>query len=281
MGTAIPDRAWRARARTGVAGAAALLVLLALAACPAPVDPGVATGGAPAKGGAPAVDDSGAYARWRPLLVETVATGGEPRDVYKLLYQGIMGPAHAASDPAEMRAWLRGECEQLAIEPEPPAPSPPVMEPVRPDSQLVRIHLRPLLRQIDRGVAPDRRERARDEALERLAAAFCRTAETWHGDVGEVCRLWHSAVADRALWTDPARQRAAAGLSAELAAQGWPAVHHSSAWTDRHAPHYRVVARSLVPAAWTGDSAAPAASERAPAVRSEGARPNSRGRRDG
>ncbi len=242
MGARVGRSAWRL--------SAALLLAAALAAASASAGAAGPAGPAAAAPGATAADSL--YAAWRPLLARTVAAGGEPRDVYKLVFQGAMGPAHAAPSKEEALDWLRSEWAQMEQEAEPPAGAgpQPLLEPIRPDSQLVRVHLRPLLRRLTRGVPERSRGPVVDAALERLAVAFQRTAETWRGDLGIVRQVWGRAVEDEDLWGGLDARRSAAALTAELEAAHWPAVHHSDAWTARHAPHYRVVARSLLPPSW-------------------------------
>ena len=64
----------------------------------------------------------------------------ELADVYKLLHQAAMGPGHALRDPAQARDALRSECAALE-----PGGQDPLVDPISPDGQLARVHLRPWL----------------------------------------------------------------------------------------------------------------------------------------
>lgn len=207
----------------------------------------VAAAGVPAHG--LAGPDAAAYAAWRPLLARAVGAGqgDDPADLYKLLHQGVMGPAHAAPSTASALAWLADEWREMAATAEPSAAAWPLLEPIRPDSLLVRVHLRPLAALA--AAAPDG-EAARQAAWGALAAAFVGTAEAWRGDPDLLRRLWARVVADRSLWPAAADSARRAAFTAEVAAAGWPAVHHGADFARARAPHYRVVARAELPAAW-------------------------------
>lgn len=211
---------------------------------------------APALGADPA-GDAPLYAAWRPLLTEAVLAGqgDDPADLYKLLQQGVMGPAHAASSPAAARTWLDDEWRAMADAADPPGVAWPLLDPVRPDSLLVRVHLRPLaaLAGVTRGA-----DAARDSLWSLLATAFVRTATGWRGDPARLRSLWNRALADSALWpaaSDPVRRGV---FTAGIAAAGWPAVHHGAEFARTRAPHYRVVARAELPAAWLAAAGWPA-----------------------
>ncbi len=203
--------------------------------------------------GASAVGPAGGtdslYAAWRPLLARAVRAGqgDDPSDLYKLIHQGVMGPAHAVPSASSALAWLDDEWRAMAATADPPAVAWPLIEPIRPDSLLVRVHLRPLAVLTTTG--PDGDE-ARRAAWSALAEAFVRTAAVWHGDAGRLRDLWSRALADRALWPAAADSSLRAAFTAEVAAAGWPAVHHGATFARTWAPHYRVVACAELPAAW-------------------------------
>jgi hypothetical protein len=62
------------------------------------------------------------------------------RDVYKLLYQGLLGPEHSMPTAEIFRARLEEELADLQ-----PDASQPLLEDLRPDGALQRIYLRPWL----------------------------------------------------------------------------------------------------------------------------------------
>jgi hypothetical protein len=60
--------------------------------------------------------------------------------VYKLLHQAAMGSEHAAPEEALARAWLDRELSQMG-----PGPAEGVVDPISPDGEVVRVHLRPFV----------------------------------------------------------------------------------------------------------------------------------------
>jgi len=187
------------------------------------------------------------YAHWRPLLVAelTGAAGDRPDDLYKFLHQGVMGPAHAVPDADHALGWLQGEwSETRSLAPQ---HRPPLLLPLRPDGRLVRLDL-VRLRQLVGG--------AETAALDTLAAAFARTAQTWSRQPAQLAALWSAVQADTALWCDHFAAIDLDYLDRELG-DSWPAVHHSESYRNRLAPHYRVVDPTLLPATWRQAGATP------------------------
>ena len=84
----------------------------------------------------------------------------DPADVYKFLYQGVMGPSHAYVSPGAALQWLENEWQQLP-EPQVGYTSPttvdslPLIEPLCPDGTLVRLNLAPLWQLVTRDVPTD------------------------------------------------------------------------------------------------------------------------------
>jgi hypothetical protein len=179
------------------------------------------------------------YAAWRPLLARELAEHPvlDARDLYKFVYQGVMGPGHAGADSAHVRLWLDREWAELPQD-DPAAARPPLLVPLRPDRRLVRVDL----------------VRARDLAGDvrgLLAAAQARTAAAWQGDPQVFAALWTAVVADTALWAGRLDPDSLSVMTRDAAAAGWPAVHHGDAYRDRWQPHYRVVDPALLPADWS------------------------------
>jgi hypothetical protein len=185
-----------------------------------------------------------AYARWRPLLADELARAAvdRPQDLYKFLFQGVMGPAHAVPDAAHARGWLEGEWREL--EAAPVAPRPPLLRPLRPDGRLVRLDLVRL-----RALVSDDAGAAEAAALDTVAAAFAGTAGRWARDPALLADLWAALRADTTLWRPYFSATELAAFELERG-PGWPAVHHSASYRRRHAPHYRVVDPALLPAGW-------------------------------
>jgi hypothetical protein len=153
----------------------------------------------------------------------------QPRDVYKLLYQGVRGPEHIVPSGEEFVARLREEYAAV-----PAAADGPAWEAVRPDGLLGRLNLRPF--------------KARGGTLEQLVDACLGTAAHPWGTAEELRAAWtaFAALCQEGRWDEfpTAEVRA---FTAWLEAQGWPAVHHSAGYREAYRPAYRLVARDLLP----------------------------------
>jgi len=151
----------------------------------------------------------------RPLMA--------PADVYKLLYQGVLGPEHLITSSDDFAARLRAEYE--AVEPD---DSDPLWERVRPDGALKRVNLRPF--------------KARGGDVESLTGAGLQTAERHWGTPAELRAAWAGFV-ELCRAFDPAEVLA---LTARLEELGYPPVHHSPGYREAYRPAYRVCE-------WTND----------------------------
>jgi hypothetical protein len=148
------------------------------------------------------------------------------QDVYKLLYQRVFGPEHSLDN-------LRAARERLYLEilhlPEAPS-SEPLLEPLSP--LLCRVNLQPFVHRSGR--------------IDALWRAFKQTARTFQpGTMEDFQRAWRVFLVSS--W---ARQYAPELLTQfwqHLATAGFPPLHHSRAYTEANAPHYRVVLCTLVP----------------------------------
>ncbi len=151
-----------------------------------------------------------------------------PRDVYKLLYQGVLGSEHLVAS-ADFADRLRTEYAALPAEEE-----EPLWEEVRPDGELGRLNLRPF--------------KARGGDLERLIVACRQTAEWTWGTAEELRGVWALFVARcrAGRWKEFPLSEVLT-FSAWLEEQGYPAVHHSPAYREANRPAYRLLARALWP----------------------------------
>lgn len=147
----------------------------------------------------------------------------EPADAYKLLYQGVLGPEHLIASPEAFAARLRAEYDAA-----PPDKAEPLWEPVRPDGTLGRVNLRPL--------------KARGGGVEQLITGCLQTAGRAWGTPAELQAAWAAFVdlcrGGRWAAFSPAGVLA---LSERLAAEGYPAAHHSAAYREAYRPAYRLV----------------------------------------
>jgi hypothetical protein len=111
-------------------------------------------------------------------------------------------------------------------------PSEPVVDPISPDGEIVRVHLRPYL--------------LHGGSIEKLVEAFVRTAREQRGDIALLESYWAIAVrlgnfsaADLDEFIQPVK------------AENYPAVHHSAEYRNAYHPSYRVVSQKV--ASWLND----------------------------
>lgn len=150
----------------------------------------------------------------------------ELQDLYKLIYQGHFGIGHLIASRTSARDYLLAEISSLAE-----APDDPLLESCSRDGEMVRVNLRPFVRQ---GYDP---EKLLDVMLASLQSVNPDTSgfqQDWAA-VGALIRAG-------ALPWDPATY---AGLSKTAGEQGYPAIHHSEAYSRAYHPAYRVVLRKL------------------------------------
>lgn len=148
-------------------------------------------------------------------------------DVYKLLHQAAMGPEHAVSDPAQALERLRAEAAALA-----PGPADPRIDPISPDGRLVRVHLRAYV--------------AGGGAIEKLAEAFVQTAASVtpaQDKLAKFCGCLGDFAATGAI---PFAREEVERFFGDLAARGYPVLHHSTVYREAYRPAYRVVAVELL-----------------------------------
>jgi len=148
----------------------------------------------------------------------------EPADIYKLLYQGVLGPEHLIASPEAFAARLRAEYGTV-----PPDEAELLWEPVRPDGALGRVNLRPF--------------KAGGGDVERLIAACLEAAGRTWGTPTELQAAWVTFVEScRAGRWASLPLTGVLALSERLAAEGYLPIHHSPAYRQAYRPAYRLVA---------------------------------------
>ena len=153
--------------------------------------------------------------RLRPLMRAT--------DFYKLIYQGVFGVSHIITEGA--RGWLEKEAEDLNLQEH---PEEPLLEEVSTDGKMVRVNLRPYLRQ---GLP-----------LGGLFAAMEETSRV-EGSSEEFKEVWAVFKALVASGRLKVKSDEFEALDDELRREGCRPHHHSKAYQAAYHPAYRVVTR--------------------------------------
>ncbi len=157
------------------------------------------------------------------LISEHIRRRPEARaqDIYKLLYQGVFGVGHILSD----HAWdvLVEEAERINLDDH---PEDPLLEPVSPDSSLVRVNLRQYIKQGGK--------------LDALFRAMKKSSE-YSGSADVFIEYWgqfRSLVAEGAVSFSLAEiQR----LDELIRAEGVKPRHHTEPYRVAYYPAYRMV----------------------------------------
>lgn len=167
------------------------------------------------------------------ILVVALLAGGPPwpepeselQDLYKAIHQAYLGPGHAIPSREAAQDYLQREWGSLRAS----APGETLVVWGIDEAPFVRIHLRPYR---DRGGASDS-----------ILAAFLRSGEVPVDSAG-FRSAWGEVRESIRRGTLPFTRAEFDSLDAFLASRGYPAVHHSAAYTAAHRPAYRVVGRA-------------------------------------
>ena len=163
---------------------------------------------------------------WYPLM--------EPRDVYKLLYQGIMGAEHLLNSAVEFTRQLASEFERVRAD-----RLERLLEPVRPDHTLWRLNLRSY--------------KSRHLQVDALYTLLLEASRVPVGDQLELRAAWKEFVAscehNHLQGFKPSEIHS---FTAWLEKSGYPAVHHSQVYRQQYQPAYRLITDPFIQALGLG-----------------------------
>ena len=150
------------------------------------------------------------------------------RDIYKLLYQGVMGSEHLIASPEGFINYLAEEFDPLL-----PDRSGRLLEPIRPDQTLLRINLRPF--------------KAQQMELDLLIPAVLETARSFSGNLAELQSAWTGFVqsCERGSISN-FDIKEIHHFTSWLEQLGFPAVHHSETYSREYQPAYRLISEPFV-----------------------------------
>jgi len=152
----------------------------------------------------------------------------EPRDLYKLLYQGVMGPEHLIASQEEFTRYLKVEFRRLR-----PDLHERLFEPVLPDQSLLRLNLRPF--------------KSRQIPLESLVPLLLETAGSFSGELTALRAAWKGFVQScEHGWITNFNIREVNQFTSWLEKMEFPAVHHSEVYRREYQPAYRLIAAQFI-----------------------------------
>lgn len=143
-------------------------------------------------------------------------------DLYKFLHHASFGSEHAIKDNPGVERWLEQEIKGLDMRIQ-----DPMTVPLRPDGMLVRVNLRPYVREgFDQKV---------------LLQAFITTANTYPGSRDDFHKFYLIALelTKEGLFGFSEKEWTRFFIRQEH--KGLPAIHHSGRYTRKYKPAYRVV----------------------------------------
>jgi hypothetical protein len=157
---------------------------------------------------------------WYPLM--------ELRDIYKLLYQGVLGSEHLLNSPEEYTRYLRHEYEHLQ-----PHQHQRLLEPVRSDGVMFRLNLRPY--------------KSKQKNIDQLATYLFETAQLIFGTKAALSEVW-------AVFTRLCQQGQIGHFDPDLISQfsqwleekEYPCVHHSKIYRREYQPAYRLISDKFI-----------------------------------
>jgi hypothetical protein len=165
-------------------------------------------------------------------------------DIYKLIHQGVFGPGHIIASAVSARRALREEMAALEVRSQKPRTrsqkwDEELLERIDPAGRLVRVNLRPFAAAAE--VRMQNAEGGRQNGgAEWLANALVQSAREMKGDPAQMRRRLAAAVR----WCRKNLPRQAADverIAARAEESGYPAFHHSPAYTRAYRPAYRVI----------------------------------------
>lgn len=153
--------------------------------------------------------------------------GCEVQDIYKLLFQSIMGPEHLLHDPDAAQEWLRLEWEA-----QPGVDDEPVFEPISLDGRIVRANLRPL--------------KARGVNRLDVWNAFARSAQSPQAAKSIFITVWRQSLdwmRDNFLFSEINILH----FNENMRILDYPVMHHSALYKHHNRPAYRVLRPVFLP----------------------------------
>jgi hypothetical protein len=158
---------------------------------------------------------------WYPLM--------ELRDIYKLLFQAVMGSGHLITSPEQFTLHLHSEFVRLvsvSIE--------PLFVPVRPDQTLMRLNLRPY--------------KSRHLGINQLILPLLETAQQATGGMTELKSAWMEflQLCEQGR-VDKFSIDEIHHFSHWLDKMEFPLVHHSEIYRREYQPVYRLISAKFIP----------------------------------
>jgi len=148
------------------------------------------------------------------------------QDMYKLIYQATYGPAHLGIDQSRIAHYLKTELATVA-----PDSDESLVESISPSDRYIRINLKKFK---TLGINKD--------ILIEAVFRSCQPEPEGKAALQARMDIFHYLIREGRL---PYTEEEFFSFRREIAAQGYPVVHHTKAYVQRYNPAYRVVNQSV------------------------------------
>lgn len=150
----------------------------------------------------------------------------QPDDVYKLIYQGIMGPGHLGCDTTQIALHLKEEFQAIGA-----TDDEDFVEQIAPDSSYIRINLKRF------------KYENLDPAL--LVKIIAQSADIPKGARSRLVKVWSNICREVEKGTIPLNKTAFRQFDQFVKKNDYPVIHHSPEYIQEYQPAYRVVSREI------------------------------------
>jgi len=167
-------------------------------------------------------------AAWNNLIKEHLVLYPrmQPDDVYKLVYQGIMGPGHLGNDTTQIANYLKDELNSIES-----SEDEGLFEDITPDSSYIRINLKRF------------KYENLDPAL--LVKIIAQSADIPKRARSRLVKVWSNICQEVENGTIPLNKTAFRQFDQFVKKNDYPVIHHSPEYIQEYQPAYRVVSRNI------------------------------------
>lgn len=147
-------------------------------------------------------------------------------DIYKLVFQGVMGPGHLGTDFQKILNYLNREISQIEA-----AQQIKLVENISPDSSYIRINLK--------------RFKYDGLSSDKFAAIIIKSSQNSPENLAPFIEIW-TGIAKRIENGKLSIDQGAFGkFNQYIIENNYPVIHHSRDYIEKYSPSYRVVSRKV------------------------------------
>lgn len=165
---------------------------------------------------------------WKSLIADHISRYSEMgvKDLYKLVYQGTLGPSHLGTDLSIIKEYLDIELERIEAD-----SSTELIEKISPSGDYVRINLK--------------RFKAKSGNVDILSKAIMLSSRNVKGDLNMMKERWNmicEMIGEHELQfflMDEIKR-----FTESVKSNNFPAIHHSEEYRKAYSPAYRVLLKS-------------------------------------